>query len=141
MVPWLPVMALDAMRYRLSSVPFLLQGVGAVCIGAGWFVMWITFRANTFASPAVKIQTERAHSVVAAGPYRHVRHPMYGGAVLLFFGMPLLLGSWYGLIFAPLFAALLAVRIPFEERVLAASLPGYRDYQAQVRWRLIPHLW
>ena len=42
---------------------------------------------------------------------------------------------------APLFLALLAVRIRIEERTLIAGLPGYADYAARVRYRLLPGLW
>ena len=27
------------------------------------------------------------------------------------------------------------------ERVLEAGLPGYRDYESRVRWRLVPGIW
>ena len=79
--------------------------------------------------------------MVSTGPYAHVRHPMYAGAVLFFIGTPLLLGSWWGLAAAPLIAAVMAVRAVLEERVLADELPGYRRYAARVRYRLIPGVW
>lgn len=41
----------------------------------------------------------------------------------------------------PLFAALFAVRIGIEERTLREGLPGYADYAARVRYRLVPGLW
>jgi protein-S-isoprenylcysteine O-methyltransferase Ste14 len=41
----------------------------------------------------------------------------------------------------PLFAVLFAIRTRIEERVLIAGLPGYADYRARVRYRLVPGLW
>jgi protein-S-isoprenylcysteine O-methyltransferase Ste14 len=56
-------------------------------------------------------------------------------------GTPLALGSYTG--FIP-FAGMLPVliwRLLDEERILATNLPGYSDYLASVRYRLIPYLW
>ena len=73
---------------------------------------------------------------------RHIlRHPMYAGALFFFVGTPLLLGSWWGLALAPVFALLLVVRIRIEEQTLRAALPGYDAYAAEVRYRLVPMVW
>jgi protein-S-isoprenylcysteine O-methyltransferase Ste14 len=88
---WFVLMGLDA-RYGWSSVPLWVQALGAVGVFLSVYLGYLTFRANSFASPVVKIQTERAHHVVTTGPYRYVRHPMYAGALFHFLGVPLLLG-------------------------------------------------
>src|SRR5262245_10561357 len=75
---WLVAMALDA-RFRWSAMPPWLELVGALLLAASFWIFFLTFRENAFLSPAVRIQTERAHRVVRTGPYRHVRHPMYAG--------------------------------------------------------------
>ena len=87
------------------------------------FIMWV-LRKNSFAAPVVKVQTERNHHVISTGPYAFVRHPMYSGIMLFFFGVPLLVGSWWGVALAPLFAVLFAIRAGIEERALVAGLPG-----------------
>ncbi|WP_448030930.1 methyltransferase family protein [Bradyrhizobium liaoningense] len=140
MLAWLAVMGLDR-RFRFSDMPTALQALGlALFLASTLFTMWV-FRENSFAAPVVKLQTERAQHVISTGPYAHVRHPMYSGMVLFFAGVPLLLGSWWGLAMMPLFIALLAVRIPIEERTLREGLPGYTDYAARVRYRLVPGVW
>jgi protein-S-isoprenylcysteine O-methyltransferase Ste14 len=136
-VAWLPVMALDAMRYHLSHVPVWLQILGAIAVALCFYVAFVTFRANTYAAAAVRVQSERGHRVVTDGPYALVRHPMYAGAIFYFLGTPLVLGSWYGLAFAPVFIGLLAARAVMEERVLTRALDGYPAYAARVRYRLI----
>jgi len=140
-VAWLAAMALDARRYRLSEVPPWAQGIGALAILASIHIAYLTFRANSFAAPVVRVQRERAHRVVDIGPHAHVRHPLYAGAIFSFVGMPLLLGSWYGLALEPVLVALLAVRAVMEEGTLTAELDGYADYAARVRWRLVPFVW
>ena len=139
-VIWLVVIGLDA-RFQFSHVPVAIQVLGYVLLllGVG-FSMWV-MQENSFAAPVVKVQTERGHQVISSGPYAFVRHPMYGGAIVFFAGMTLLLGSWWGLAMVPLLAALFAVRTAIEERTLVAGLPGYADYTARVRYRLLPGIW
>ncbi|MDA9497710.1 methyltransferase family protein [Bradyrhizobium sp. CCBAU 11357] len=137
---WLAVMGLDR-RVRSSDMPTVLQVLGlGLFLVSTLFTMWV-FRENSFAAPVVKLQAERAQHVISTGPYAHVRHPMYSGMVLFFTGVPLLLGSWWGLAMMPIFIALFAIRIPIEERTLREGLPGYTDYAARVRYRLIPGVW
>lgn len=137
---WFVAIGRDA-RLHAFHFPLALQALGlaSVLISTG-FVMWV-MRANSFASPVIKLQTERGQRVVATGPYAFIRHPMYSGSVVFFIGAPLLLGSWWGLAMAPLFAALFAIRARIEERALIAGLPGYADYTKRVRYRLLPGLW
>ena len=139
-VLWFVLMGLDR-RYGWSSVPLWLQALGAIGVFLSVYLGYLTFRANSFASPVVKIQTERAHSVITTGPYAYVRHPMYAGALFHFIGLPLLLGSWLGLAFLPAFIGLFAIRIGIEERTLRTALKGYDDYAARVRYRIIPRIW
>jgi protein-S-isoprenylcysteine O-methyltransferase Ste14 len=137
---WLIAMGLDR-RLHPSGVPFALQALGlALYLASTGFIMWV-FRVNSFAAPVIKVQAARDHHVISTGPYAFVRHPMYSGVMLFFLGVPLLVGSWWGLAIAPLFAVLFAVRARIEERALLAGLPGYADYAARVRYRLLPGIW
>jgi protein-S-isoprenylcysteine O-methyltransferase Ste14 len=138
---WFVIMGLDAVRYRWSDMPPWLQVLGALAIVVSMYIIFLTMRANTFAAPVVKIQAERGHHVVSDGPYAIVRHPMYGGALLLIVGTPLLLGSWWGLAATPVIVLLLAGRAVLEERTLARELEGYRDYASRVPYRLVPFVW
>jgi protein-S-isoprenylcysteine O-methyltransferase Ste14 len=138
---WLVFLALDAVRFRLSHLPSWAEVAGALLILAAMYAVYRAFRENSFAAPVVKIQKERGQTVVTTGPYAIVRHPMYAGAGLLFFGVPMLLGSAYGLALAPAWYLLLALRIPLEERVLRENLAGYDEYARRVRYRLLPGVW
>jgi len=137
---WFVVMGIDR-RLHASAVPLLLQALGlAMYLVSTAFIMWV-FRENSFAAPVVKVQAERGHRVIDTGPYAWVRHPMYSGITLFFVGVPLLLGSWWGVAMAPVFFILFAIRAGIEERALVAGLPGYADYVARVRYRLVPGIW
>ena len=79
--------------------------------------------------------------MITDGPYRIVRHPMYASALLMFVGTPLLLGSWWGLLFAPVGVVGIGIRAVGEERMLRREVPGYDQYARQVRFRMLPGLW
>jgi protein-S-isoprenylcysteine O-methyltransferase Ste14 len=66
---------------------------------------------------------------------------MYAYAVLFMIGVPSLLGSLWGLLGVVLFLPLMAARALGEEAMLMDGLPGYRDYAAKVRFRLLPGVW
>jgi protein-S-isoprenylcysteine O-methyltransferase Ste14 len=138
---WLIVMPLDAVRFRWSNMPVALQVAGALLLLCSFYLFFLTFRENAYLSPAVRVQTERAQTVVSTGPYRYVRHPMYATAMVFLAGTTLLLGSWYGLLLALLLVVAIAFRALQEERTLRAELPGYDAYQAQVKYHLIPYVW
>lgn len=135
------VAALDAVRFEISHVPLWLKVVGALSIAIGFYVVHIVMRTNTFAAPVVKIQSERKHQVISTGPYAYVRHPMYGGAILLALGTPLLLGSWYGVALGIMSIVVLALRAVLEEETLKRELEGYDAYAASVPYRLVPGVW
>ncbi|MBP0593697.1 isoprenylcysteine carboxylmethyltransferase family protein [Paraburkholderia sp. LEh10] len=138
---WLVLMGLDARRFHSSSLPPSLQVAGALAILVSMVAMRSVFRANSFAAPVVRIQTERGHKVSDSGPYAYVRHPMYGWAILFLAGTPLMLGSWWGLACVPLLIVGLAYRAVLEERMLCAQLEGYAEYAQRVRYRFVPHVW
>jgi protein-S-isoprenylcysteine O-methyltransferase Ste14 len=118
-------------------VPIVLAGDGVMALG--WLVIYFVFRENTYT--AATIQIAEGQKVISTGPYALVRHPMYAGALPMLAGIPLSLGSWWGL--APLLVILPAViwRIFHEEAFLASGLEGYAAYKQKVRYRLIPHVW
>jgi protein-S-isoprenylcysteine O-methyltransferase Ste14 len=140
-VAWLILMPLDAVRFGYSEVPGWLQIFGALGVVLSFYIMFLTFRENAYLAMVVKVQQERGQSVVSTGPYRYVRHPMYASTLLFFPGSALLLGSWWGLMFCTVLLGLLVWRIPLEERMLENGLDGYDEYERNVRYRLIPHVW
>lgn len=78
-------------------------------------------------------------SVVSAGPYRFVRHPMYAGYTLVYVGFLLNNPLVWNLEIYSATIALFVARIFAEETVLAAD-PGYASFMHKVRYRLIPGL-
>lgn len=122
-----------------SSVPAAASAVADGVVAAGFGVVLLVFRENRHASAVVEVTA--GQRVVATGPYRRVRHPMYAGALVLLGATPIALGSWIALVAVAALAGALVVRILDEERLLRAALPGYDAYCREVRYRLVPGVW
>lgn len=138
---WLAFMAADAQRWHWSHMPLWLEVTGGLLIVAGFAATMPVFAANSFAAPVIEVQEARGQRVIDRGPYAVVRHPMYAASALYLIGMPLLLGSWFGLIGTATFLIGVSFRAVGEERTLQRELPGYDAYMVRVRWRLMPYLW
>jgi len=138
---WFVFMGLDAVRFKWSAVPTWLAAPGALGILLACYIAYLVLRENSFAAPVVKVQKERAQTVVTTGPYHYVRHPLYAGMIFYLLGAPLLLGSFWGLLWGLGLFLLFAIRILVEERTLKTELQGYLEYMARVRYRLIPWVW
>ncbi len=66
---------------------------------------------------------------------------MYLGSILMFIGVPMLLGSIYGILTGLILSLILVIRITGEEKMLTEGLEGYADYKKKVKYRLIPFIW
>jgi protein-S-isoprenylcysteine O-methyltransferase Ste14 len=132
------VSALD-FRFGWSSVPAAVSVVGDVLVAVGLLISMVTTIQNGYAAANINVESDQ--TVVSTGVYSVVRHPMYFGNVVLMLGIPLALGSYWGLLFVIPGLAVLVARILDEEKVLALQLSGYRDYEQQVHFRLVPYVW
>ncbi len=126
-------------RFAWSPVPPSVSVVGDVLIVLGLLIDFFVFRENSYG--ASTIQTFENQKVISTGLYARVRHPMYVGVLVMMIGVPLALGSWWGLAILALVIPALIWRILDEEKLLSKDLPGYREYAQKVRYRLVPYLW
>lgn len=126
-------------REGWSRVPVAAVIAGDALVVLGMFVVFRVFRANTFTSAVVEVS--RDQQVVSTGPYAVVRHPMYSGALVMMIGVPIALGSWWGLVPVAAMAAVIVARLLDEEKLLARQLPGYSEYRGRVKHRLVPRVW
>ena len=126
-------------RFGWSNLPWYVCALGDGLAVASFYIFYLVSKVNTYA--AANIRVEEGQTVIATGMYGLVRHPMYFGALFLFVGTPLALGSWWTLFLLFVLVPILVVRILNEEKVLVRDLPGYPDYRAKVRTRLVPFVW
>ncbi len=134
-VAWLDI------RSGWAPLPLWVWPIGLVLFVLGGGLFLRAMAESPFFEKTVRIQTERGHYVVDTGPYRIVRHPGYVGMFAWILAFPLLLTSAWALLPTALAMISLLVRTVLEDRTLQKKLPGYADYAARVRWRLVPGVW
>lgn len=132
------VSALDH-RFGWSSVPAPVSVLGDVLVAVGLGVAMLVIIQNSYAAANVTVEADQ--QLVCTGLYGLVRHPMYTGNVVLMLGVPLALGSYWGLFLLVPGMLVLVLRIRDEEKLLTHELSGYREYTQQVHYRLLPYVW
>jgi protein-S-isoprenylcysteine O-methyltransferase Ste14 len=137
----LAMMMLSAFDHRFgwSSVPAVVCVIGDVLIVIGLTLGMLVVVQNGYAAATVRV--EDGQQLASTGLYKLVRHPMYAASVILMVGMPLALGSYWGLLPLILGIVALVFRILDEEKLLTQDLGGYREYRQRVRYRLMPYVW
>jgi protein-S-isoprenylcysteine O-methyltransferase Ste14 len=126
---------------EVSSAPGAAWLLGLAIFVPGWALAIWSMVVNPFFEKTVRIQTDHGHRVIDTGPYAYVRHPGYVGFVGWMLSTPLLLGSAWAFVPALLAVVCIVIRTALEDRTLHAELPGYAEYAARVRFRLIPRVW
>lgn len=126
-------------RFGWSGVPVWLVIVSNVFVFLGYFLIFLTFKANVFAGRTVEVF--KGQKVIDTGPYALIRHPMYAGFILMFFFMPIALGSFWAVIAFIPECIIIILRALNEEEVLKRDLPGYTAYCKKVHYHLVPLLW
>lgn len=134
----LAVAGLDR-RFGWSAMPLWAVAAGVALFAAGGAFVYVVFAENSHTSSIIEV--DPSQTVVSSGPYSVLRHPFYAGTLLMGLGTLLVLGSFWAALLLPPGWALLAARILAEERFLARELPGYSEYMARTRRRLIPGVW
>ena len=132
------ISALDC-RFGWSLVPPSVSVIGDVLVAIGLGLSMLVIIQNGYA--AANITVESGQQLASTGLYRLVRHPMYLGNVVLMLGIPLALGSYWGLLVVVPGVIVLVLRIRDEEGLLEEELSGYREYERTVHYRLLPYVW
>jgi len=130
--------ALD-FRFGWTYVPDMVVAIASVILLVSYGLYAEVMRENAYLSRTIEVQEDQ--KVIDTGLYGIVRHPMYFATVLLFLSIPVVLGSWIGLLIFLVYPFLLVKRIKNEEQVLEEGLAGYKEYKQKVRYRMIPFIW
>ena len=141
MIGFVAMLVFPALDHRFGWSPVLasVSLLGDALIALGFLFTFFVLRENSYG--ASTIQIAEGQTVISTGPYALVRHPMYAAALVMLVGVPLALGSWWGLFAILLILPVLIWRLLDEERFLRQKLPGYAEYQTKVKYRLAPFVW
>lgn len=126
-------------RFGWSHLPGWMVGTAVIVFLAAYAMYAEVMRENAYLSRSVEIQKNQ--KVIDTGLYGIVRHPMYFATILLFWSMPIVLGSWIAFLGFLFYPFLLVKRIENEEAVLEKGLEGYKEYKKKVPYRILPFIW
>lgn len=126
-------------RFGWSQMPPFVSLIGDGLIVISFVVYYFVYRVNSYAASSIRVF--EGQTVSSTGIYALVRHPKYAGDMFMLVGIPLALGSWWGLAFMAIVIPGMVWRILDEEKLLKKDLPGYVEYTQKVRYRLVPYLW
>jgi protein-S-isoprenylcysteine O-methyltransferase Ste14 len=126
-------------RFGWSRVPQYWVIGGDILVALGLYFVFLVFKENSYTSAVIEVGVEQ--KIISTGPYAYVRHPMYIGALVMLLGVPMALGSWWGLLTIIPMTMTIIWRLLDEEKFLLKNLLGYADYQKKVRYHLLPFIW
>jgi protein-S-isoprenylcysteine O-methyltransferase Ste14 len=126
-------------RYDWSQVPRWIICVASVLLRVGYAMYAEVMRENTYLSRTIEVQ--EGQQLIDTGMYAVVRHPMYSATIIMYMAIPLVLGSLWALILMLFYPLVIVIRIQNEEQLLVQELPGYREYQKRVKYKIIPGIW
>ena len=126
-------------RFQWIVMPAWISFAAAALFLIAYGLYAEVLRENTYLSRTIMVQENQ--KVVDTGLYGIVRHPMYMTTLLLFFSIPLVLGSVISFAVMLTYIPIIAKRICNEEQVLEEGLDGYSEYKKRVKYKLVPFVW
>lgn len=140
---WLALGLDFALSFLLPQATILWKRTSLFFIGIALMLAGLAFRFYAMSVLGrfftYDVAVHPGQTVVEVGPYRHIRHPSYTGALITLVG---LLGNWAGLLaLLACMGTAYAYRISVEEAALVAALgEPYKEYMRRTR-RLVPFLY
>ena len=124
--------------WRFPEMPVVFVAGGFLLLTGLTLLVWGVLRLGSGLTPLP--YPKAGAQLRETGPYRFVRHPMYGGVILLAFGWALWVHGWLTLGYAGLAVVLLEVKVRREERWLTETYPAYDAYRRRVH-KFIPFVY
>ena len=126
-------------RYSFLVLPKIVIIISSIIFLISYLLYGLVLKQNTYLLRTIEV--EKNQKLVDSGFYSIVRHPMYSITIILFFMIPLILGSLISFIVFMMYPLIIIKRIENEEEVLEKDLKGYKEYKKKVKYRLIPYIW
>lgn len=134
-----PELLPQLLRRRFLPPGAVSAGLGLLLVAAGLaFSAWA--RAHLGRNWSGTITVKEEHALVATGPYRLVRHPIYSGILFALFGTAVAIGEWRGLLGVALALFALVHRSRVEEARMRDTFPQYEEYRRRTK-ALVPFIY
>ncbi|HMR00766.1 MAG TPA: isoprenylcysteine carboxylmethyltransferase family protein [Candidatus Gracilibacteria bacterium] len=126
-------------RFGWSNIPSEIVITADVLMIIGYLIVFRTLQTNSYAARTIEVEKEQ--KLITTGLYGMVRHPMYVGVIIMYYSLPIAMGSYWAIIPLLPLLPIMVIRTLNEEEVLKRDLPGYKEYCKKVKYRLIPGIW
>lgn len=113
--------------------------VGGVLLGLG--LLLLVGAALQLGTSLTPFPTPKAEEVTTTGAFALVRHPMYGGGVLIALGWTVIFASVVGLALTVVLVLFLDLKSRREEVWLRDRYEDYEAYSEQTPHKLIPFIY
>ncbi len=141
---WITSITVSILDYIDSRCSYLRINIATV-VGSILIVLGLILRIEaknqlgSFYSHTLKIH--RDHKLITSGIYRYIRHPAYLGALLIWFGIPIILNSLIGFIIMLLIIPCYIYRMNIEEEMLIRVFKDKYIKYIKRSSRLIPYIY
>ena len=139
---WISILFLSLGNYNgsLYSIESTMNLVGLIQFIVGLSTM-IYAQLNLGHNYSSFLVIKEDHELIKHGLYKHVRHPVYTGGIIVAFSIPVYTSSVLGFLAAILLIPLLIYRMGIEETMLIEEFGDeYREYMSNTK-RWIPYLY
>ncbi len=126
-------------RFKWIDLPNIVVIISSIIFILAYILYCEVLKENAYLSRTIEVSKNQ--KVIDTGLYRIVRHPMYTITIVLFFTIPLILGSVIAFTPFLMYPFIIIRRITNEEIVLEKELVGYKEYKKKVKYKLIPFIW
>jgi protein-S-isoprenylcysteine O-methyltransferase Ste14 len=134
-LPYVPIFGF----VNWAPVGTWLSIVGLVIFAAG-IVCFVAARQELGRNWSQTVSAKHEHELVTSGPYRYVRHPMYGAGLVACVGAAIVVGGPFVFMILTLLPIFLW-RVGAEDKLMTAQFPTqYPEYMQHTR-ALIPFVW
>ncbi len=140
-VEWVLPPILIALRIGEIEADWLAVRVVGLVVGVAGtgLVVWSAVVLGRFMMHEAAVRDD--HALVATGPYRFVRHPVYAGYLALLLGSGIASLNIYLWMIWPISFTGILIQASSEEQVLGERFgPDYESY-ARRTGRLVPRIW
>ena len=135
LLPHLPIFRF----LNFAPVPPVVSSLGVVLCVAGMTVL-VWARQHLGRNWSQTVSVKHGHELVTSGPYRYIRHPMYGGGFVACLGSAIVGGgAWIFLLV--ILGTIFLCRVVAEDKLMAQQFPNtYPDYKKRTK-AVVPFVW
>ena len=124
---------------RFIPLSPVLIWLGAALVAAG-LALAVWGRRHLGRNWSSNVVVKEDHALIRTGPYRYVRHPIYTGIILAFFGMALFIGEWRALLGTACVFLSFLIKSRAEEVQMVKLFPEYGEYRRETA-ALVPMIY